>query len=202
MSLPVPPRATTTRDDILAATYRLLYRAGFARVSMEEIAAAAGVSKRTLYHHFDSKDALVAAVLDEQRAHALAQFRAWGAEAETPEGYVGAVFAAMEAWARRPHWLGSGFTRLSLELAHMPGHPARVAARNHKREVAAWLRDELSRRGTLHAKTLAGHVQIVMEGAMCLALIHGDPACIAEAGRLATRLAIEASGAETGQESC
>ncbi len=191
MSLPVPPRAATTRDDILAATYRLLYRAGFARVSMDEIAAAAGVSKRTLYHHFDSKDALVAAVLDEQRAHALAQFRAWGAEAETPAGYVGAVFAAIEAWARRPHWLGSGFTRLSLELAHMPGHPARIAARQHKQEVAAWLCDELSRRGARDSAALAGQVQIVMEGAMCLALIRGDPACIAEAGRLAAILAAD-----------
>jgi AcrR family transcriptional regulator len=194
VSLPAPARAATTRDGILAATYRLLYRAGFARVSMDEIAAAAGVSKRTLYHHFDSKDALVAAVLDEQRAHALAQFRGWGAEAETPAGYVDAVFAAMEAWARRPSWLGSGFTRLSLELAHMPGHPARVAARQHKREVAAWLRDELSRRGAPHADALAGQVQILMEGAMCLALIRGDPACIAEAGRIAAMLASDETG--------
>jgi AcrR family transcriptional regulator len=191
-----------TRDDILGATYRLLYHAGFARVSMDEIAAAAGVSKRTLYHHFDSKDALVAAVLDEQRALALAQFRAWGAEAETPAGYLTAVFAAIEAWARRPRWLGSGFTRLSLELAHMPGHPARAAARNHKREVAAWLRDELSRRGAQRPEALAEEVQIVMEGAMCLALIRGDPACIAEAGRLAARLAADRSDAETSQESC
>jgi AcrR family transcriptional regulator len=190
----VPARAATTRDGILGATYRLLYRAGFARVSMVEIAAAAGVSKRTLYHHFDSKDALVAAVLEEQRALALTQFRAWGAEAETPAGYVGAVFTAMEAWARRPYWLGSGFTRLSLELAHMPGHPARVAARQHKREVAAWLRDERSRRGAPGSEALAEQVQRMMEGAMCRALIRGDPACIAEAGRIAAMLA----SAETG----
>jgi hypothetical protein len=139
--------------------------------------------------------------MDAQRAFALAQFRAWGAEADTPVAYVTAVFAAMEDWARRPRWLGSGFTRLSLELAHMPGHPARVAARNHKREVEAWLRDELSRRGARHADTLAGQVQIMMEGAMCLALIRGDAACIAEAGQIAALLAADAAGSDPGPES-
>jgi AcrR family transcriptional regulator len=181
----------STRDDILAETYRLLYRAGFARVSMDEIAAAARVSKRTLYQHFDSKDALVAAVLDAQHALALAQFRAWGAEAETPAGYVAAVFAAIEDWARRPRWLGSGFTRLSLELAHMPGHPARVAARRHKQAVAAWLRDELARRGARHADVLADQLQVLMEGAICLALVRGEASCIATAGRIAAALVAE-----------
>jgi AcrR family transcriptional regulator len=180
-----------TRDDILTAAYGLLYRDGFARVGMDDIAAAAKVSKRTLYHHFDSKDALVAAVLDHQHALALAQFRAWGAEAETPAAYVAAVFAALDAWAQRPRWLGSGFTRLSLELAHMPGHPARIAARRHKQAVEAWLRDQLARRGAGRPDELALRVQLLMEGAMCLALIRGDPACIASAGQVAVALAHE-----------
>jgi AcrR family transcriptional regulator len=178
-----------TRDDILSAAYGLLYRDGFARVSMDDIAAAAKVSKRTIYHHFDSKDALAAAVLGHQHALALAQFRAWGAEAESPAEYVAAVFAALEVWAKRPRWLGSGFTRLSMELAHMPGHPARTVARNHKRAVEVWLRDELARRGAPDADALALRVQLLMEGAMCLALIRGDPDCIASAGLVAVALA-------------
>jgi hypothetical protein len=69
-----------------------------------------------------------------------------------------------------------------------------VAARQHKQEVVAWLRGELSRRGARHADALAEQVQIVMEGAMCLALIRGDPACIAEAGRIAALLASDETG--------
>jgi AcrR family transcriptional regulator len=179
----------TTRDDILTGAYRQLYRDGFARVSMDDIAAAANVTKRTLYHHFDSKDSLVAACLEHQHELAIAQFRAWGASAGTPADYVAAVFAALEAWARRPRWLGSGFSRLSMELAHMPGHPARQVARRHKQAVEAWLRQELVRLGAGSPDGLAVQVQLLMEGAMCLTLIRGDPACIAEAGRIAIALA-------------
>jgi len=34
---------------------------------------------------------------------------------------------------------GSGITRLALELADLPGHPARLIARRHKSEVHDWL---------------------------------------------------------------
>ena len=38
-------------------------------MSVDAMAEAAGVTKRTLYYHFESKDALVAAVLDHQHIH-------------------------------------------------------------------------------------------------------------------------------------
>ncbi|RUU52735.1 TetR/AcrR family transcriptional regulator, partial [Mesorhizobium sp. M2C.T.Ca.TU.009.01.2.1] len=61
------PRASdATRPVILQAAYNLFRRRGFFRVGMEEIAEAAGVTKRTLYYHFDSKDALLTAVLVSQ----------------------------------------------------------------------------------------------------------------------------------------
>jgi AcrR family transcriptional regulator len=45
---------------------------------MDAVAAASGVTKRTIYQHFDSKDALVADVLDHQLQAALSFFQAWG----------------------------------------------------------------------------------------------------------------------------
>lgn len=183
-----PPMST--QDQILSAAYRLLYRDGFARTGMDAIAEAAGVTKRTLYYHFDSKDALVAAVLDAQHALALARIGEWGrVGADSPADYVAALFLALEDWARRPHWLGSGFTRLSMELAHMPGHPARRAARRHKTAVEARLAVELARRGAPEAEALARRVLIVMEGGLCLTLVHGDASYLDEAGRAAAALA-------------
>jgi AcrR family transcriptional regulator len=43
---------------------------------MDEIAAAARVTKRTLYYHFRSKDDLIAAALERQHEIALSTFRA------------------------------------------------------------------------------------------------------------------------------
>ncbi len=53
-----------TRDRIFGAAARLMAQKGFARVSMREIAAAAGVSKPMLYYYFQSKEGLLCALLD------------------------------------------------------------------------------------------------------------------------------------------
>jgi TetR/AcrR family transcriptional regulator len=50
---------------ILDAAVRLFSASGFNAVSMREIAASAGVSKANIYHHFDSKEALYRAILDQ-----------------------------------------------------------------------------------------------------------------------------------------
>jgi TetR/AcrR family transcriptional regulator, mexJK operon transcriptional repressor len=53
------------RQAIIASATRLFLAQGFRQVSMEKIAAAAPVSKATLYHYFDSKEALLAEVISE-----------------------------------------------------------------------------------------------------------------------------------------
>jgi AcrR family transcriptional regulator len=56
------PRAER-RQALLRAAARAFARAGFAHTSMEEIAAAGGVTRLIIYRHFDSKEALYRAVL-------------------------------------------------------------------------------------------------------------------------------------------
>lgn len=59
--------ATDTRTRILDATIEGLSRHGIARLSLGEVARAAGVSRQTLYRYFGSRDALVeATVLREE----------------------------------------------------------------------------------------------------------------------------------------
>src|ERR1700739_3903766 len=53
------------RERILAAARELFYRRGIHAVGVDAIAEAAGTNKMTLYRHFESKDALVAACLSE-----------------------------------------------------------------------------------------------------------------------------------------
>ena len=169
------PRSADTHARILEAAYRGFYREGFMRVSMDDIAAAAGVTKRTLYQHYDSKDALLAAALDSQREQSLRLVLEWGAGVSGgPADLVRRVFDGMAAWARRPRWLGSGYSRISLELADMPGHPARLVAGKHKETVERWLAGEFRRLGALAPGRLATETVLMMEGSMLLALLHGD----------------------------
>jgi AcrR family transcriptional regulator len=58
-------QGVSTRASLLAAGRTLFGAAGFADTSIEEIAAAAGVTKGALYHHFAGKDALFRAVYEQ-----------------------------------------------------------------------------------------------------------------------------------------
>src|SRR5499425_2631111 len=54
-----------TRERLLQAGYREVYRSGFQSASIDTILAATNVTKGALYHHFQSKEALGHAIIDE-----------------------------------------------------------------------------------------------------------------------------------------
>jgi TetR/AcrR family transcriptional regulator, transcriptional repressor for nem operon len=54
-----------TRQALLQSAFGEIYRSGFRGSDVETILGAAGVTKGALYHHFESKEALGYAVVDE-----------------------------------------------------------------------------------------------------------------------------------------
>ena len=66
MSSTSPPRALRPekRDAILRAARKVFSTMGFARATIDAIAAEANVSTRTLYKHFRNKDELFATVFE------------------------------------------------------------------------------------------------------------------------------------------
>jgi AcrR family transcriptional regulator len=187
-----------THARIIERAYKLFRRQGYNRVTMDEIAAAAAVTKRTLYLHFTSKDELLAKVLEEQHHLALNAFRTFGDRLSgSAETIVGSMFEELAVWADRPRWAGSGFTRLVIELADLPGHPARLIARRHKAQLERCLADLLERSGVPQAAKLARAVWLLSEGAISLILVHGDrgySSAAAEAAKMLVRSHIEKYG--------
>jgi AcrR family transcriptional regulator len=174
----MPRNSTATRARICAAAYALFYRKGFQRTSLDDIAAKAKVTKRTLYYHVRSKDELAGAMLEHQHAFVLAEMARWlGVETEARR-LVDQLFDSVARWAApagKGGWTGSGFTRMAMELADLPGHPARAATRRHKSAVQAELARRLAACGVRKPADAAAQLQMLLEGAMILILIHGDP---------------------------
>jgi AcrR family transcriptional regulator len=188
----MPRRADTTRDRILEAANRLFYGKGIRAVSVDAVAEKAGVTKKTLYYHFRSKDDLIAAYLASRDQPNLATFAKWFDEAGgSLADKVEALFANIAKSARSPRWKGCGFLRTAAELADMPGHPAVKVGASHKKKFEAWLAEHIASVDPADAAQRARQIVLLMDGAFSTMLIHRDPSYI-EAAALAARTILEA----------
>jgi AcrR family transcriptional regulator len=184
-----------TRRQILDAAYESFWRAGFARTNIDTIAARAKLTKRTIYAYFRSKDDLLAAVLNRYSELAAQRLQRIGDRMpDDREGMIDSLFGQLAGWAgATPRWSGSGFTRLVVELADLPGHPARAIARRQKAATEAWLSARFARAGVSLPPERARDVMTLMEGAMSLTLIHGDKRYIVAAAEAAKALTHDAN---------
>jgi AcrR family transcriptional regulator len=165
-----------TRQRIVDAAYECFWRSGFTRTSMDGIAERARLTKRTVYSYFRSKDDLLAAVLSHYSELAHRRLSYIGDQMPADRGgMIDSYFDQLARWATTTsRWPGSGFTKLVVELAHLPGHPARTIARRHKATTEAWLAKRLSIAGVAVPAKHAREIMLLMEGAMALTLIHGN----------------------------
>jgi len=180
---------SSARDRILSSAAHLFYLEGIRSVGVDAIAARAGVTKKTLYYHFTSKDDLIAAYLEQRDPPNLAAFARWlkASRGPLPDRIAG-VFLGIEAAARHPNWKGCGFLRTVAELANMPGHPARRVAAAHKKKVEGWLTDLFRDEGIAAPESLARQIAVLIEGAFSAMLVHRDASYANAAGQAARAL--------------
>jgi TetR/AcrR family transcriptional regulator, mexJK operon transcriptional repressor len=97
----VDPRVIRSRAAIIAAATTLFLRDGYAATTMDDIAEAAGVSKRTVYNNFADKDALFREVV--MAAVGIAETFAADAAAELadPDDLPAALYALARRLAAR-----------------------------------------------------------------------------------------------------
>ncbi|USI71584.1 TetR/AcrR family transcriptional regulator [Sphingomonas morindae] len=195
----MPRPSLPTRDRILKAASVLFQGMGIRAVSLDAIAEKAGLTKRSLYYHFRSKDDLIAAYLEARDEPNLILFKRWFEEAEgNLSDRIARIFHHLAAAARHPKWKGCGFLRTSVELVDRPGHPAVVVGRGHKKRVEDWLCTLLAPdQGEEDARRLARQIMLLLDGAFAVVLLHRDPSYMEAAGDAVARLIRAATSAET-----
>jgi AcrR family transcriptional regulator len=185
----MPRDATQTRTRIIDAAAKLFYGQGVRAVSVDAVAEKAGLTKRTLYYHFKSKDELIAAYLEARDQPNLKVFAQWFAAAKGPlPARIENLFVNLAQSAKHPKWKGCGFLRTAAELTATPGHPAMKVSARHKTNVETWLAGALSADGIQDPAELARQIVILMDGAFSTMLVHRQTAYIEAAGRAAASL--------------
>jgi AcrR family transcriptional regulator len=196
----MPRPVGSTKDRIVAAAARLFYEEGIRSVSVDAVAEKAGVTKKTLYYHFHSKDDLVAAYLQSRDQPTLDLYARWFSETEGPlADKVRGLFLKFGEAASHPRWRGCGFLRTVAELASTPGHPAVKAGAAHKKRFEQWLAVVFAEHGIEARNELARHIVLLLDGAAAVMLVHRDAAYAEAAGDLAAAQVEAASRARSAR---
>jgi len=90
-------RRETTRRALISAARRQFAELGYAGTNTPAIAAAAGVTRGALYHHFADKEALFQAVVEEEHALLALAINGAGAGDDEP-GPIRALIAGGDAY--------------------------------------------------------------------------------------------------------
>jgi AcrR family transcriptional regulator len=168
MSEPAP--APATRDRILEAVDRLFYRQGIRAVGVDAIAADLGISKKTLYRLFPSKDDLVLAYLN-------GRFRPLPANSNKPPAEQ--ILANFDWIARSmssaKDFRGCAFLNAIAELGDEDGEARDLAVR-YKESRRLWYRELLTQLDVDDPDTLATQLALLIDGAYAAMLVRKDPA--------------------------
>jgi AcrR family transcriptional regulator len=187
-----PEPSLGVKDRLVATASELFYREGVRAVGIQRVIEEAGVAKASLYAHFDSKDDLVAACLDQRvsawRAHVETRLRGSTLDAR---GKLLAMFDVQVERIRNPEFRGCPLQSLSAEIA-APDHPAKRVLAGHRQ----WLRDLfttlVTEAGLQPAAEVVGALVVLYDGAAAVALVDGS-ASLANHARWAVERLIDVS---------
>src|SRR5579863_861232 len=133
-----------TRERLLQAAFRQVYRSGFQSAGLDSILATAGVTKGALYHHFGSKEALGYAIVEEIIAPDNRD--QWLRPLENCRDPIDALIGTVQGLSVQPEVVRGGCPLINLSQEMSPldvGFRQRLATifRDWQDGVAAALRD-------------------------------------------------------------
>ncbi|PZF76878.1 hypothetical protein DK847_10455 [Aestuariivirga litoralis] len=172
-------RSRTTRKRLIDAAYRIISEESLSQLSIDHVSKVAGLSRRTFFLHFASKDQLLAEVLENLRPAYAETYRQWS---EGLPAELGAVDRITELFRRiverigQPGWKGCAFVRISAEFAEWQGHPAHGPVAEAQRDFELWLADELRRARHASPARAARQLAILINGLIISQMVHRDAA--------------------------
>jgi AcrR family transcriptional regulator len=174
---PAPDRSRASepsaRAKILSTASELFYREGIRAVGVDTIVEKSGVAKTSLYRWFPSKDALVAAFLEDQNQ----RFWQWwdkvvARHPGAPRDQLHALLGGIMKRLADPQYRGCPFMNTTVEFAQEQ-HPGRIVARANHDEMRRRLRGLVAAMGVRDPARLTDHLSLLISGAYATAQMLG-----------------------------
>jgi AcrR family transcriptional regulator len=163
----------TPRKRLMETAADLFYRQGFRAVGVDTIAAESGVGKMTLYRHFESKEDLIVAYLEESHRQFWTWFETAMQPAETPADKLLAFFQALQDLTTKPSCHGCPFLNAVVDFPEAD-HPGHRVALTHKQSVRRRFLDLVTEARAAQPETLADQLFLLMDGAFMAVRMYGQ----------------------------
>jgi AcrR family transcriptional regulator len=186
-----PPPKQTMKERILETADKLFYLQGIRAIGVDTIAAQIGISKRTLYNHFPSKDALISAYL----ARRFVQPRP---SDKPPVEQILGTFDSLERRFSAKDFRGCPFVNAVAELG-TEDQSVRKIAIAFKESRRIWFRDLLAQLDIADAEGLATQLVLLVDGSIAQDLVRGDPS-MARAAKQAAKVLLTNARVKVGDE--
>jgi AcrR family transcriptional regulator len=179
------------KERILETADRLFYQRGIRAIGVDTIAAEIGISKRTLYNHFPSKDELIAAYLQRR-------FTRVPASDKPPLEQILGTFDRLERGFASKGFRGCPFVNAVAELGSGDQAVRKIAVA-FKESRRVWFRDLLKQLGVADAEGLATQLTLLVDGSIAQDLVRNDPS-MARAAKAAARVLLKNAGVKVSGE--
>jgi AcrR family transcriptional regulator len=166
MNLMISQMKSDPRERIMEVADRLFYSEGVRATGTEKIMALAEVAKATFYRHFESKDALVFAYL-ENRDRALWDYLSH----PSPAKDLHEALSKFERYANQPQVIGCPFLRIASEFPDT-AHPFHRRAIEHQDRIADYL-SNLLKPLAIDKRAAAAAILSVIDGALSTRMLYG-----------------------------
>lgn len=173
------------KERILETADRLFYLQGIRAIGVDTIAAEIGISKRTLYNHFPSKDQLIAAYLARRFVQPKLSDK-------PPVEQILGTFDALERRFSAKDFRGCPFVNAVAELGAEDRSVKKIAVA-FKESRRVWFRDLLVQLGASDPEGLATQLTLLVDGSIAQDLVRDDPA-MARAAKEAARVLLQNAG--------
>ncbi|WP_370335292.1 TetR/AcrR family transcriptional regulator [Parvularcula marina] len=175
-------RRVTARDKLLEAALTLIRQKGYSATTVDDLCAAAGVTKGAFFHHFDSKEALGVAAAEfwSEMTGGLFAGAPYHEPADPLERFLAYIDFRLEILEGELHEFTCLVGTMAQEVYGQSEAITRACGDSitgHAQTLEADIRAAMTDRGITAdwtPKSLALHTQAVLQGAFILAKATGD----------------------------
>ncbi|GAA0553354.1 TetR/AcrR family transcriptional regulator [Chitinophaga japonensis] len=171
------------KQRLLETATALFYKQGYHATGINQVIQEADVARASLYTHYASKEALLAAFLEHRHQYWFSRLREATERANTPRKKILAAFDFLQAMNEQEDFRGCAFLNILSELSEKEAE-ALAIIRDHKKELKSYLGDILNGQPA----SLKTQVYLLFESAMVESQLFRDQWPVLEAKKIISNL--------------